>query len=181
MRLIPLTLGILFLQAPAKADKFWLADPANQKTAVEGSSPDYIEGVLIAESDEGYHIRVVGGEVLLPKASVFKIEKNALSIDDIVKAEQEAAKANEAANREREMANAAAQRKQQIRAVEASAPRRSEGSVAPAAQPFDPVIGVVPNPEAMSDEMLQREVSLAFELTRDRRYLKMLRQLRRLR
>ncbi|MEO6597617.1 MAG: hypothetical protein ABIP94_22970 [Planctomycetota bacterium] len=186
MRMIPLLLGTLLLQVPAKADKFWLADPAKQKNAVQGSSPEYIEGVLIAESDEGYHVRIVGGEVLLPKASVFKIEKDSLSIDAIGKSEKDAQNALEAAEHERQMEQATAQRRKQVQAVEASA-RKSEdaGPVAlpgPAAEPsFDPVLGVVPERQAMSQSQLQREVQLAYALTKDRRYLKVLRQLRRLR
>jgi hypothetical protein len=44
---------------------------------------------------------------------------------------------------------------------------------------FDPVLGVVRGPTIQQD--LVADAQLAYELTRDRRYLRVLRQLRRLR
>lgn len=189
MRILPLIVCTLLLQVPAKADKFWLSDPAGEKNAAEGSSPNIVVGVLIAESDEGYHVRIVGGEVILPKASVKKIEKDGLSIDGIVQLEKDEAKQREAADRERQMAQAAEQRLAAVKALEASATRAAAEPVtaaateAPVAVPvgFDPVIGVDRSLPGMSQIELQREVQLAWSLTKDRRYLKLLRQLRRLR
>ena len=184
MRGLPLIVCTLLLQVPAKADKFWLSDPAGQKDAAAGSSPSMITGVLIAESDEGYHVRIVGGEVILPKKAVFKIEKDDLSIDTIVKTENEGAQARETANREREMAQTAAKRERDVKAVEAAArrstavPATADRVEAPAVDlGFDPVIGVA---HGISNLEMQRDLQLAFSLTQDRRYLKMLRQLRRL-
>ncbi len=186
MRILPLTLCALLLQVPAKADKFWLTDPDAQKGASEGSSPNIVEGVLIAESDEGYHVRIVGGEVLLPKKSVFKIEKDGLSIDAIVKVEQDQAKGREAADQERQLAQAATRRARVVKAVEASVRREVPAEPAPAAAAeqkpkFDPVLDALPDPKGMKHSELQREVQLAYALTKDHRYLKVLRQLRRLR
>lgn len=186
MRILPFVLGILLLQVPAHADKFWLSDPAKQSTT-EGAAADYVHGVLIAESDEGYHVRVVGGELILPKNSVFKIEKDDLSIDGIVKAEKDQAEKLAAENREREMAQAAARRAREVKAVEASATRAVESaaqaSEASAEVPprFDPVVGVVPESNGMNQPALLRELQLAWNLTRDRSYLKLLRQVRRMR
>lgn len=189
MRILPLTAFALLFCAPAKADKFWLTDPKAEQNAPEGSSPNLIEGVLIAESDEGYHVRIVGGEILLPKKGVYKIEKDALTIDAIVKAEQDAAAAGSAANEarrrerqvrdaERDVRAAEATARRSARAVEASAPRVRP---APAAAPvFDPVLGVA-GPAAMTDDELMRDTGMAWTMTQDRRYLKLLRQLRRMR
>jgi len=187
MRSLPLLVCALLLQVPAKADKFWLSDPNAPKNSAEGSMPNVITGVLIAESDEGYHVRIVGGEVILPKKAVHKIEKDDLSIDAIAKAEKDGAEARDAANKERQMAEAAAKRAREVKAVEAAAKRVVE-TPAPApvagadgmAGGFDPVIGVDRSVGGMSAVAMQREVQLAWSLTKDRRYLRVLRQLRRL-
>ena len=72
--------------APLKADKFWLGDP--DKQTVEGSAPDVIEGVLIDENATSYHIRVVGGEIVLSKKQVVKVEKDDLTLAKLLDAEQ---------------------------------------------------------------------------------------------
>jgi Xaa-Pro aminopeptidase len=174
MRFLALTACALLFALPAKADKFWLTDPAAQKTATPGSSPELIEGVLIAESDEGYHVRVVGGELLLPKQSVCKIEKDDLSLDAIVKAERAAAEQSAAAERERVAAQQAAKNQRELQAMEAAARRSAAAVPAPAA-----AANVVRGPTIQQD--LVADAQLAYELTRDRRYLRVLRQLRRLR
>lgn len=187
MRILPLVLGSLLFQVPAYADTFWLSDPAAQKNAAEGSQPDVVRGVLIAESDEGYHVRIVGGEVILPKSSVFKIEKDDLSIDAIVKLEQDQADALAAADRERQMAQAAARRARQVAAVEASTTKAATSTTTEAvvvAEPepsFDPVLGVARESGAINQPQLLRDLQLAWSLTQDRRYLKLLRQVRRMR
>lgn len=186
MRILPFVLGVLLFQVSAKADKFWLTDPENQKQAAEGSSPDYIEGVLIAESDEGYHIRFVGGEMLLPKERVFKVEKDGLSVDAIVKIERDGKQKRDAAEQERRLTQEIQRKEREVHAAEASA-RRSDAGAAEANAPaatrvqapaFDPVLGVVPAQLSTGD--LRRDVRLAWELTKDRRYLTLMRQLRRM-
>lgn len=187
MRSLPLLVCTLLLQVPAKADKFWLSDPNAPKNSAEGSMPNIITGVLIAESDEGYHVRIVGGEVILPKKSVRKIEKDDLSIDAIVKMEKDNAAAQDAANKERAMAQAAARRAADVKAVEAAAKRTAPPAPAPAEAPaattpagFDPIVGVDRSVQGMSNVEMQRDMQLAWTLTKDRRYLVALRQLRRL-
>jgi hypothetical protein len=186
MRFIPLTVCAMLLCVPAKADKFWLSDPQAEQNAAEGSSPNLIEGVLIAESDEGYHVRIVGGEIILPKQSVYKIEKDALSLDNIVAAEKDAAAAGEQANEERRLTQEIRRREREIRVAEASARRSAravDASVTPEPLPapvFDPVLGVFGDGGA-SDQELMIEAQIGWERTHDRRYLKLLRQLRRLR
>lgn len=187
MRYLPLIAGVLLICAPAKADKFWLSDPAKQNAAA-GSSPDLIEGVLVAEDDETYHVRIEGGEIVLSKKSVFKVEKDGLTLDAIVKAEGDKKQALEQANKDRAVAQAEAQRQHRVRVVEASARRsaravdagtsRSQVSPAPG-QRFDPVVGVVSG--AASDATLMRDAKAMWDLTRNRSYLRQLRQLRRMR
>lgn len=187
MRLIPLLIGAALFCAPAKADKFWLSDPQAEKdNAAAGSSPNLIEGVLIAESDEGYHVRIVGGEVLLPKASVYKIEKDDLTLDAIVDAEKDAKAAGERADVERRLAQEAASVERERQAAEASMrPEARAVDAAASARPtpvapaFDAVLGVAP---VVIDQLqLMRAARAQWNLTRDRQYLKQLRRLRRMR
>jgi hypothetical protein len=189
MRYLPLIAGILLICAPAKADKFWLADPKTEQNAAPGSSPNVIEGVLVAEDEEAYHVRVEGGEIVLLKSRVYKVEKDKLSIGAIAKAEQQSRKAGEEANAQRlqkqqmdreirnvKIANAVARRS--AAAVEASASRNVEEVILPRAG-FDPILGIATGFD--SDYIIRRDAELAWSLTRDRRYLRMIRKLRRLR
>jgi hypothetical protein len=185
MRFLSLCVCAALFAVPAKADKFWLSDPAAPQNS--GGSPEVLEGVLLAESDEGYHVRIVGGEILLPKKSVFKVEKDALSLEAIVRAEQDGAEKLAAANRERELQQQAARKVREIEVLEASARKQvraaeaTGGGQAQAAESgFDPVIGVARGPAMVQSDLIQ-DAHLAYELTRDRRYLRVLRQLRRLR
>ena len=182
MRVIPLVVCSLLFSLPAKADKFWLEDPDSHKNAAAGSSPAVIEGVLLKEDADGYHIRTVGGEIVLAKKSVFRVDKDGLTLDGIVKAETDKAAANQAADQERQMAQAADRRAAQVKAVEASARRDAATPVeaaapvpAPIDVPFDPVIDVVPSPTVVSHAQLLRDLKLAHEVTGDRSFLKQLR------
>jgi len=105
----PTLLMLSLLTLGAQPDKFWLAEP--DAHAVEGSSPRLIEGVLLDQTDTQYHLRVDGGEVWLDKKAVVKVEKDALTVEQIATAEQQGherrladaradAKAAEAAARE---------------------------------------------------------------------------------
>lgn len=187
MRFLPLPVCALLLALPAKADKFWLSAPDAAQNQAAGSNPEVIEGVLIAEDNDGYHIRIVGGELILPRGSIRRIDKDGLTVDAIVKAEKEAAERLAAQNREREQLQQAQRQARQANVVEAAA-RRSQTpppAAAPAAAPgavvggFDPVIGAVRGPDFQMQMLMDAQV--AYDMTRDRRYLKLLRQLRRLR
>jgi len=182
MRLIPLVVCSVLFSLPAKADKFWLEDPESHKNAAAGSSPAVIEGVLISEDADGYHVRTVGGEIVLAKKSVFKVEKDGMTLDAIVKAEADAAKPNQAADQERQMAHAADRRAAQVKAVEAAAHRGSATPVeaaapapAPIEVPYDPVIDVVPSRTGTTHAELLRDLKLAHEVTGNRSFLKQLR------
>jgi len=185
MRFLPLTACALLFALPAKADKFWLAEtskaPANQ-----ASSPNFVEGVLMEETDGMYVLRVVGGEMRLPKASVSKVEKDELTIGAIENAEKAAAEKLAQQNRERELEQSAARKAREIQVLEASVRRGGKAAdavVAPADVPqqpvFDPVVGVARGVVPAGD--LLADAQIAYELTKDRRYLRVIRQLRRLR
>jgi hypothetical protein len=168
MRFPLLVVCALLLQVPAKADKYWLSDAT--------SAPAFVEGVLIAESDEGYHVRVRGGEVLLPKKLVLRIEKDALSVDDLVAAEKAGKAQRETSEQERRTAQAAPAPRRMGNAAEASATRDADAAAVPA-EAFDPVLD---RTTVQGDAELQRDLQLAWSLTKDRRYLRLLRQQRRL-
>lgn len=186
MRYLPLLAAAALFAAPAKADKFWMSDPEAQQNAPEGSVPDYIEGVLLSEDETTYTVRVEGGELVLQKEDVFKVEKDDLTAESIREAEESSR--DELA--EADVARISAQRSaRESRAAEASARRDARAAeasmtaeVVPMQSPaptFDPVLGVFGGEP--SHAALLRDTQLAWNLTQDRRYLKLLRQLRRLR
>jgi hypothetical protein len=175
MRILPPIVCALLFALPAKADKFWLSDPAAQKNPVAGSSPEVIEGVLLAEDADNYHVRVVGGELVLAKKAVFKVEKDGLKLDDIVKAEKGAAEALALANQERALQQQVAKKEREVRAAEASLKKSDQPAAQKAADAgYDPVVRrAAPRPD------LVQEALLAYEQTGDRAYLRAARQLRR--
>jgi len=182
MRTLPLAALAAVVFAPvAKADKFWLVRPDAQAKMVEGSDPDVIQGVLIAEDQKTYHLRIVGGELFLDKARVFRVEKDGLTIDAVVGKEKADADRLAAADRERQLKAAApAPRVAAGRTAVDAAARRVEAS--PVGQPpepaYDPVIHRLAPVNGLSDRELYRELELAYTVTRDQRYLKLLRKLR---
>lgn len=180
MRILPLTACALLFALPAKADKFWLSDPAAQDPA---STPHLIHGVLLGEDADGYHVRVVGGELVLAKASVFKIEKDDLTVAAIEKSEKDAAEALALADKERTLKQQIAAKERQLKAAEAAAKKSDARAVdasaakAAPAEGYDPVLGVaVTNRKARAAELVA-----AYAATGDRAFLKALRQLRRYR
>lgn len=75
--------AVLSLSAFAKADKFHLSK-ADETSKTEGNAAGrVIEGALVKEEDGMYVIRVVGGEMRLPKAQVVKHEKDGLTVAQI--------------------------------------------------------------------------------------------------
>ncbi|MCA8964424.1 MAG: hypothetical protein H6838_16025 [Planctomycetes bacterium] len=181
MRTIPLLLGVLALAAHAKADKFWLEDPAVAAKAAEGSSAAVIEGVLVAEKDGVYEIRTVGGTLFLPKANVFRVDRDDLTVAKVEQAEKDAAGALDAANQERRMVAEANTRARSLRAVEASARKAdAPAAVQPADAGFDAVLGVSLD-QNVNNASVRLQLRNAYAQTRDRSYLKTLRQLRRMR
>lgn len=178
-------LAALLLQPAARADKFWFESP-DAKDRVEGSLPAVVEGVLLGEQDGQYWIRVVGGEIRVPKALVVKIESDSLTVAAIEAQEhmaaqaaaERAALAQEArARREAAAAEAVARRSEAAPAPET--PTFAEG-VAPV-RVFDPVIGALRTAQPISDYDLMRDLELAYSMTGDRSYVKLLRKMRRLR
>jgi hypothetical protein len=184
MRFLPLSACALLFALPAKADKFWFSDPAAAKNAPAGATPDCIQGVLLSEDATSYTIRIVGGELVLAKKSVVKVEKDGLTLENIVKAEKDAAEALALANKERGLQQELARKERELKAVEASARRSNARAVdasattEPAPSTFDPVVGVA---RGVSDVEAQLELKRLYEETRDQAYLTALRKLRRAR
>lgn len=185
MRFLPLSACALLFALPAKADKFWLSDPAANKNAPANSSPDVIQGVLLSEDATSYHVRIVGGELVLAKKRVFKVEKDGLTVDNIVKAEKDASEALALANKERGLKQELDRKERELKAAEATAHRgnakpvdASMNTAEAAPSTFDPVVGVA---RGVSDAEAQLELKRLYEATRDQTYLTALRKLRRAR
>jgi len=170
------------LQPSLLADRFHLASQQDASRATEGSSPDAIEGVLLGEEDGMYRLRVVGGEMWLAKSAVQRIEKDALTVADIeAREKQQAEAAAKSGGANAGTPTDATARRSDRTAVDAVTPPTAE-IPAPARARFDPVLGTMVDPaEFMADAMLERELSFAYTMTKDRRYIRLLRQLRRTR
>ena len=121
-RLITASLAVFCLTAPAAADKFYLGSEDDAKKAAEGSLPDVIEGVLLREEDGAYVLRVENGELRLAKSSVYKVEKDGLTVADLEKRESEA----------KAMLAEANTRRAELQAAEASATREAREASAQA-------------------------------------------------
>ncbi|MGE3174783.1 MAG: hypothetical protein AB7O97_19290 [Planctomycetota bacterium] len=173
----------------SRPDKFWFEAP--EAAQVEGSAPAFVEGVLLDETDDAYHVRVVGGEVWLPKAQVVKVEKDRLTTQRIERAEQKAAE--DAQKAAAESAPPAGEGEVDEVATEVAEPPCCDPheelavveefvATAPVVPPhYDPVLHVLRVDPACSDWTLIRDLELAYEVTRDRTYIKLLRVMRRLR
>lgn len=193
---LPLLLILATLAPGTAPDKFWLE--TETAGAIEGSRPRCIEGVLLRQDETHYYLRVEGGEIGIEKASVVKIEQDGLTVDKISRSEKDAAakRAVElaAAEHARQQARAAAE----AAAVEAAAARADDFGPADAvelvedvpmlaapeplpAPTYDPVLHVVRGPRESADAALLRDLEIAYRLTRDRAYIKVIRRLRRLR
>ncbi len=192
--LIPTLLaGLLLSSGPsAPPDTFWLETGA--RAGVEGSSPRSIEGVLLDQDEDFYHLRVEGGELWLAKAQVVKIDKNSTTVAAIEAAEKQAHAQRTAAAKAAELARRAAAEAAALAEPAAASEAVFSGVVlddvtaAPAettrvreARHFDPVLGAVRGGHEIGDARLLRDLELAYQLTHDRSYLKLLRKLRRLR
>lgn len=183
MRILPLALLLGAVLAPtARADKFHLGDANAEKRVAAGANPDVLEGVLLAESATQYHVRIVGGEIWLQKRLVYKVERDGLTLADIVRAEAALARQQQ----EAPAAVDAAVQGMRGRPVEAAVATPADvapvaAAVAPVAPAFDPVIGRAVSGAALGDAGLQRELKFAYSMTGDRQYLKLLRQVRRMR
>jgi hypothetical protein len=179
-QLLLCTIALLFA-APAHADRFWLTDPNDAAAAAPGSSPEVIEGALLSDEGGYYRIRVVGGELSLPKSTVFRVDRDDQSVETVAAAEAASQEAGARADRERierQRSKRSARKRKGSGArgavVEASLTKRESPPIA-----FDPIIGATDPSDQQQARM--REAARAFEQTRDRRYLKLLRKLRRLR
>lgn len=181
MRILLFPFAALLFALPAKADKFWFSDPAARQAA-EGSLPDMIAGVLLSADADTYRIRTVGGELVLAKKSVVRVEKDGLTVEAIERAEKDAADALAAANRERELRRQIGAKEREIRAAEAAVKKGAKKPVdasAPTTDPaptFDPVLDVAKPRDGRGDELRR-----LFEETGDRDLLRALRLHRRMR
>lgn len=85
--ILPLLLSVLATAHghAASPDTFWVLPAKSQKDA----KAEPIRGALIAEDATHYHVRVEGGELWIEKKLVQRVEKDALTVEEIAKKEQE--------------------------------------------------------------------------------------------
>ena len=201
LRLALVPLAALVFSPYASADRFYFT--SDEETAKEevDSIPDAIEGVLTAEDEENYTIRVEGGEIQIAKDMVVKIERDALTVADIEAREASNAPAladAELARREFltvERAEAAA-RRAEVRAmeaalVEAEIVAASEAVYVPGVPPvlqdasyYDPILGVVrapgyPTVGIGESSALLRDMFYRYQQRRSRDMARQMRQMRR--
>ncbi len=203
LRLALASLAALVLSPYASADKFYFTSDEETALEEEDSIPDVIEGVLTAEDDENYTIRVEGGEVQVAKDLVLKIERDDLTVADIEAREQANAPALAQIDEERqqflaaERAEAAARRAEYF-AMEATLVEAEINAAAAAAQAvyvpgvppaildasyFDPIIGVpgYRGPGIAESAALLRDMFYRYQQIRTPEMATQMRQMRRYR
>lgn len=144
-KILPVLVALTLAPA-AFADKFYFGSPDAAARMAAGDA-DVVEGVLLREENGNYVIRVEGGELTVPKAMVYKVEKDGLTIANLEKLEGEIRASLTAANEARvaaQRADAAARMAElrEVRAAEASL-RASEDAAAPASEAgaiYDPIL-----------------------------------------
>lgn len=114
----------LGLPQVAHADRFYFGPPENAGRMSAGEG-DYIDGVLLSSENGVLQIRVVGGTIEVPESSVYKIERDMLTVKAIQNREQETQKDLEAKNQAREEAQAAEEQAEQ-EAADAAAQQTQE-------------------------------------------------------
>lgn len=109
-----LTAVLLFtLTSSLAAQKFHFGPEDETGKTLGNAAGRTIEGVIVAEDETTYTVRIVGGEMIVPKDTVTKVESTGITLANIETAEQEQA----------EQVADAEIRRQQIQAAEASAQR----------------------------------------------------------
>lgn len=184
------TLAVLALAATVPTQTFYLGTEADHErmTAIEGSTPATLVGALIGEDDTTYTLRVEGGEVTLPKDSVWKVEGSAPTLASIE--ESEAKARDDLAIAENQRQEFLARDREFVRNLRADAAEASyraepelvlpEAEVAPEFVPlpaYDPVLGVAPTYASS----LAFEYELLYQRTNDTQYRRLMRQARRMR
>lgn len=128
IRIALLSLGLALLAPSASADKFYFGKKETAEK-LQAGSPDVVEGVLLREENGIYVIRVEGGEIHVPKDSIYRIEKDDLTVAAIEQRERAArerlARADE--ERRRFLVAEASRRAEAVRPAEAAARREAGG------------------------------------------------------
>jgi len=110
-----LPLALLGLSLPARADKVFLKATSSAAT---GNASDFLEGKVLEENKDHVVLRIEGGQIRLQRDRIARIEKDALSVQQIEDHEKKAREALAAAE--------ATRRAQQGQWAEASAKLRED-------------------------------------------------------
>lgn len=128
-RIVVPSLLLAVLAPSLRADKFYFAsDEDQEKTVGNAAKESFVEGVLLKEDKDSYTIRIMGGEMVVAKAMVVKIERDGLTVAQLEAAE--AARKDELAQQEtnrRQLQAAAAAARREAHAAEAAMPRDRRG------------------------------------------------------
>jgi hypothetical protein len=167
-RLILPTLALLTLAPAASADKFYFGSA--EEAAKTIGSPRMVQGVLVADDEDSYTIRIEGGVVTVPKSSVYKIERDGVTIEDIESVENRLRESLAAANDERIERQAAEreareERLREIREAEEDAMIAAAQAYAPQldghgrdVSVYDPIIHVATDQPWFMQELIRQEL-----------------------
>ena len=166
----------------ASPDTFWVLPAKSQKDA----EAEPIRGALIAEDATHYHVRVEGGELWIEKKLVQRVEKDALTVEEIAKKEQEKRAAKTEPTPEAKPVEAspveAATKPAQASAAEATTPvAEAAADAAPAAETprYDPVLHRMSGTNGAAAAQRIAELREAYRITRSQETRKELRRARR--
>ncbi|MCA8958639.1 MAG: hypothetical protein KDC87_21360 [Planctomycetes bacterium] len=107
LRSILAPLLLITITPPLAADKFHFGSSEEAEQTQGNAGARVVSGVLLSESSDTYTIRVVGGQMTLPKASVSRVERDALTVAQIEQQEKDQASAVAAADKRRRDVQAA--------------------------------------------------------------------------
>lgn len=112
---------LVLLAQPASADKFYFASAEDQKKTVGNAAKEsFVEGVLLKEDKDSYTIRILGGEMIVAKSMVIRIERDGLTVAQLEA--REATRKDELARQENN--------RRQLQAAEAAARREARATEA---------------------------------------------------
>lgn len=189
--MLPLLLSVLAAAHghATSPDTFWVLPAKSPKDA----QAEPIRGALIAEDATHYQVRVEGGELWIEKKLVQRIEKDALTVEEIAKKELEKRAAKKEptpeANPDASSAAEAMTKPAQSAPVEATTPvAEPVVDAAPAAEPqqsavdmprYDPVLHRMSGTDGAVASQRIAELREAYRITRSQETRKELRRARR--
>lgn len=184
--ILPLLLSVLATAhgQPASPDTFWVLPAKSPKDA----QAEPIRGALIAEDATHYHVRVEGGELWIEKKLVQRVEKDALTVEEIAKKEQEKRDSKTESATEPTAVEAATKPAEAAPSEAATPAAEPAADAAPATAPqqdaadtprYDPVLHRMSGTSGATSAQRIAELREAYRITRSQETRKELRRARR--